>query len=76
MAKTVNRAGWITRRMVGDRDNSSAGAEGDEGVARLDRTNADRDRIIRTKLGGAPYVSLELFAVPPRKLLAKAGVRR
>ncbi|MVN75950.1 hypothetical protein GO988_06405 [Hymenobacter sp. HMF4947] len=42
----------------------------------FDRTNADRERIIRTKLGGAPYASLELFAVPPRKLLEKAGVRR
>jgi hypothetical protein len=42
----------------------------------FDRTNAERERIIRTKLGGAPYVSLEVFAVPPRKLLEKAGVRR
>ena len=42
----------------------------------FDRTNADRERIIRTKLGGVPYASLELFAVPPRKLLEKAGVRR
>jgi hypothetical protein len=42
----------------------------------FDRTNVDRERIIRTKLGGAPYISLELFAVPPRKLLEKAGVRR
>ena len=42
----------------------------------FDRTNADRERIIRTKLGGIPYFSLELFAVPPRKLLEKAGVRR
>jgi hypothetical protein len=42
----------------------------------FDRTNVDRERIIRTKLGGAPYVSLELFAVPPRKLLEKAGIRR
>ena len=42
----------------------------------FDRTNADRERIIRTKLGGAPYVSLEVFAVPPRKLLEKAGVKR
>ena len=42
----------------------------------FDRTNADRERIIRTRLGGAPYISLELFAVPPRKLLEKAGVRR
>jgi hypothetical protein len=42
----------------------------------FDRTNADRERIIRTKLGGAPYASLELFAVPPRKLLEKAGIRR
>ena len=42
----------------------------------FDHTNADRERIIRTKLGNAPYVSLEIFAVPPRKLLEKAGVRR
>lgn len=42
----------------------------------FDRTNGDRERIIRTKLGLAPYASLELFAVPPRKLLEKAGVRR
>ncbi|RZK40710.1 MAG: hypothetical protein EOO57_02250 [Hymenobacter sp.] len=42
----------------------------------FDRTNADRERIIRTKLGGAPYAAIELFAVPPRKLLEKAGVRR
>jgi hypothetical protein len=42
----------------------------------FDRTNTDRERIVRTKLGGAPYISLELFAVPPRKLLEKAGVRR
>jgi hypothetical protein len=42
----------------------------------FDRTNASRERIVRTKLGGTPYVSLELFAVPPRKLLEKAGVRR
>jgi len=42
----------------------------------FDHTNASRERIVRTKLGGTPYVSLELFAVPPRKLLEKAGVRR
>ncbi|GAB3637468.1 hypothetical protein GCM10027422_30580 [Hymenobacter arcticus] len=42
----------------------------------FDRTNADRERIIRTKLALAPYASLELFAVPPRKLMEKAGVRR
>ena len=42
----------------------------------FDRTNADRERIIRTKLGGVPYASLEVFAVPPRKLLEKAGVKR
>lgn len=42
----------------------------------FDRTNADRERIIRTKLAGAPYASLELFLTPPRKLLEKAGVRR
>ncbi|RZK41357.1 MAG: hypothetical protein EOO57_01800 [Hymenobacter sp.] len=42
----------------------------------FDRTNAERERIIRTKLGGGAYASLEVFAVPPRKLLEKAGVRR
>ena len=42
----------------------------------FDRTNADREKIISTKLGGAPYASLELFLTPPRKLLEKAGVKR
>ena len=42
----------------------------------FDRTNADRERIIRSKLAGAPYFSLELFLVPPRRLMEKAGVRR
>ena len=42
----------------------------------FDHTNADRERIIRTKLGTVPYASLELFVTPPRKLLEKAGVRR
>ena len=42
----------------------------------FDRTNADREKIISTKLGGAPYASFELFLTPPRKLLEKAGVKR
>ena len=42
----------------------------------FDRTNADREKIISSPLAGAPYVSLELFITPPRKLLEKAGVRR
>ena len=42
----------------------------------FDRTNSDREKIISTKLGGAPYASLELFLTPPRKLLEKAGVKR
>ena len=42
----------------------------------FDRTNADREKIIRTKLAGAPYASLELFLTPPRQLLERAGVRR
>jgi len=42
----------------------------------FDRTNADREKIISTQLGGAPYASLELFITPPRKLLEKAGVKR
>jgi hypothetical protein len=42
----------------------------------FDRTNADREKIISTKLANAPYASLELFITPPRKLLEKAGVRR
>ncbi|WP_375417220.1 DUF6268 family outer membrane beta-barrel protein [uncultured Hymenobacter sp.] len=42
----------------------------------FDRTNADREKIIDSKLAGAPYASLELFITPPRKLLEKSGVRR
>ncbi len=42
----------------------------------FDRTNADREKIIDSKLAGAPYASLELFLTPPRKLLEKSGVRR
>ena len=42
----------------------------------FDRTNADREKIIRSQLGGAPYASLELFLTPPPKLLAKAGMKR
>lgn len=42
----------------------------------FDRTNADRERIIRSTLAGAPYFSLEVFVVPPRKLMEKSGVRR
>ena len=42
----------------------------------FDRTNSDREKIIDSRLNGAPYASLELFITPPRKLLEKAGVRR
>ena len=42
----------------------------------FDRSNNGRDRIINSQLGSAPYVSLDLFLVPPRKLLERAGVRR
>ena len=42
----------------------------------FDRTNADREKIIDSKLNGAPYASLELFITPPRKLLEKSGLRR
>ena len=39
----------------------------------FDRTNNTRDLVISSQLGLAPYVSLDLFIVPPRKLLEKAG---
>ena len=42
----------------------------------FDRTNADREKIISAAFGGVPYFSLELFLVPPRKLMERAGVRR
>ncbi len=42
----------------------------------FDRSNNTRDRIINSQLGFAPYVALDLFIVPPRKLLEKAGVQR
>ena len=42
----------------------------------FDRTNNTRDIVINSQLGLAPYVALDLFIVPPRKLLEKAGVRR
>ncbi|TGE17772.1 DUF6268 family outer membrane beta-barrel protein [Hymenobacter elongatus] len=37
----------------------------------FDRTNNNRIKIIDSKLAGAPYASLELFIVPPRKLLKR-----
>ncbi|MCC3153272.1 hypothetical protein Q3A66_04245 [Hymenobacter sp. BT770] len=37
-----------------------------------DHSNNGRDQIIDSQLGSAPYVSLDLFIVPPRKLLQKA----
>ncbi|MBX0291435.1 hypothetical protein K3G63_13370 [Hymenobacter sp. HSC-4F20] len=37
----------------------------------FDRTNDNRVKIIDSKLAGAPYASLELFIVPPRKFLKK-----
>ena len=42
----------------------------------FDRTNADREKIISSTFAGTPYFSLELFLVPPRKLMERAGVRR
>ncbi|WP_345108671.1 DUF6268 family outer membrane beta-barrel protein [Hymenobacter algoricola] len=42
----------------------------------FDRTNADREKIIDSKLAGAPYASLELFIVPPRKFLKKTAGRK
>ena len=41
-----------------------------------DRSNNARDLVVTSTLAGAPYVSLDLFLVPPRKLLERAGVRR
>ena len=38
----------------------------------FDRTNSARDRLIDSQLGGTPYASLDLFIVPPKKLLQKA----
>ena len=38
----------------------------------FDRTNSTRDRVIDSQLGGTPYASLDLFMVPPKKLLQKA----
>ncbi|TGE27351.1 DUF6268 family outer membrane beta-barrel protein [Hymenobacter metallicola] len=37
----------------------------------FDRTNDNRIKIIDSKLANAPYASLELFIVPPRKLLKR-----
>ncbi|GGG27681.1 hypothetical protein GCM10011378_00650 [Hymenobacter glacieicola] len=37
----------------------------------FDRTNDNRVKIIDSKLAGAPYASVELFIVPPRKFLKK-----
>ena len=42
----------------------------------FDRTNSTRDRLIDSQLGGTPYASLDLFIVPPKKLLQKAERRR
>lgn len=42
----------------------------------FDRTDSTRDRIIDNQLGGMPYTSLDLFIVPPKKLLQKAERRR
>jgi hypothetical protein len=42
----------------------------------FDRTNADREKIIDSKFAWAPYLSLELFIVPPRKLLNKMNDQR
>ncbi|SHL59348.1 hypothetical protein SAMN02746009_03032 [Hymenobacter psychrotolerans DSM 18569] len=42
----------------------------------FDRTNADREKIIDSKFAGAPYASVELFIVPPRKFLKKTTAPR
>lgn len=42
----------------------------------FDRSNNGRDRIIESQLGSTPYASLDLFIMPPRKLLEKAASRR
>jgi hypothetical protein len=42
----------------------------------FDRTNNARDRIIDSQFGSTPYASLDLFIVPPKKLLQKAERRR
>ncbi len=42
----------------------------------FDRTNNARDRVINSQLGGTPYASLDLFIVPPKKMLQKAERRR
>lgn len=42
----------------------------------FDRTNNARERLIDSQYAGAPYLSLDLFLVPPRHLLERAGVRR
>ncbi|WP_201979929.1 DUF6268 family outer membrane beta-barrel protein [Hymenobacter rubidus] len=38
----------------------------------FDRTNSTRDRIIDSQFGSTPYASLDLFIVPPKKMLQKA----
>ncbi|MDO7854675.1 DUF6268 family outer membrane beta-barrel protein [Hymenobacter convexus] len=42
----------------------------------FDRTNSTRDRIINSQFGSTPYASLDLFIVPPKKLLQKAERNR
>ena len=42
----------------------------------FDRTNNARTRVINSQLGSTPYASLDLFIVPPKKLLQKAEQRR
>lgn len=42
----------------------------------FDRTNADREKIIDSKLRGAPYAALELFIVPTQGLLRLVGAGR
>ena len=42
----------------------------------FDRTNADREKIVDSKFAGAPYASLEIFIVPPRKFLKNSTAPR
>ena len=53
-----------------------AGYRYNYGFDAFDRTNSARDRVINSQLGGTPYASLDLFIVPPRKLLQRSERRR
>lgn len=59
----------------GYRYNASFNGFDDDGNAGFSLLRGSkRPRLIDNTLGGAPYVAVELFLVPPRKLLKKAGM--